>query len=79
MSPNPLADEVWRAMAALVMDNRDSWNTDSKEEWQALSFSGFTRPAMMLARAGICEGRTVTGDARRILRTLKNGRPHSGQ
>ncbi|MCV0440000.1 MAG: CNP1-like family protein [Hydrogenophaga sp.] len=60
-------------------DNRDSWNTDSKEEWQALSFSGFTRPAMMLARAGICEGRTVTGDARRILRTLKNGRPHSGQ
>jgi DNA-binding MarR family transcriptional regulator len=25
MSRNPLADEVWRAMAALVIDNRDSW------------------------------------------------------
>ena len=25
MSGNPLADEVWRAMAALVFDNRDSW------------------------------------------------------
>ena len=22
---NPLADEVWRDMAALVIDNRDSW------------------------------------------------------
>ena len=25
MSHNPLADEVWRAMASLVIDNRDSW------------------------------------------------------
>ncbi|WP_099038643.1 MarR family winged helix-turn-helix transcriptional regulator [Mycobacterium neglectum] len=25
MSNNPLADEVWRAMAAVVIDNRDSW------------------------------------------------------
>jgi DNA-binding MarR family transcriptional regulator len=25
MSLNPLADEVWRAMAGLVLDNRDSW------------------------------------------------------
>ena len=25
MSGNPVADEVWRAMAALVIDNRDSW------------------------------------------------------
>jgi DNA-binding MarR family transcriptional regulator len=25
MSRNRLADEVWRAMAALVIDNRDSW------------------------------------------------------
>lgn len=25
MSSNALADEVWRAMAALVMDNQDSW------------------------------------------------------
>jgi DNA-binding MarR family transcriptional regulator len=25
MSPNPLADDVWRTMAALVIDNRDAW------------------------------------------------------
>ena len=25
MSDNPLADDVWRAMASLVIDNRDSW------------------------------------------------------
>jgi DNA-binding MarR family transcriptional regulator len=25
VSGNPLADEVWRAMASLVNDNRDSW------------------------------------------------------
>jgi DNA-binding MarR family transcriptional regulator len=25
MSNNPLADDVWRTMAALVFDNRDSW------------------------------------------------------
>ena len=25
MSGNPLADDVWRAMASVVLDNRDSW------------------------------------------------------
>lgn len=25
MSRNPLADQVWRTMAALVIDNRDGW------------------------------------------------------
>jgi DNA-binding MarR family transcriptional regulator len=25
MSDSPLADEVWRSMASLVLDNRDSW------------------------------------------------------
>jgi DNA-binding MarR family transcriptional regulator len=25
MSGNPVADEAWRTMAALVIDNRDSW------------------------------------------------------
>ncbi len=25
MSDNPIADDVWRAMASLVIDNRDSW------------------------------------------------------
>lgn len=38
MSPNPLADEVWRAMAALVMDNRDSWKRAVVEQ-SGLPFS----------------------------------------
>ena len=38
MSPNPLADEVWRAMAALVIDNRDSWKRAVVEE-SGLPFS----------------------------------------
>jgi DNA-binding MarR family transcriptional regulator len=25
MSGNPMADEVWRALSSLVIDNRDSW------------------------------------------------------
>jgi len=28
VSANPLADEVWRAMAAVVFDNRDGWKRD---------------------------------------------------
>lgn len=28
MSDNPLADEVWRAMTAVVFDNRDRWRRD---------------------------------------------------
>jgi DNA-binding MarR family transcriptional regulator len=28
MPDNPLADEVWRAMAAVVFDNRDRWRRD---------------------------------------------------
>jgi hypothetical protein len=56
-------------------NNTASWNVNSKEEWQALSFSGFTRPAMMLARAGVCDGRTVNGTPQKMLNTLKHGRP----
>jgi DNA-binding MarR family transcriptional regulator len=25
MSDNPMADQIWRAMSSLVIDNRDSW------------------------------------------------------
>lgn len=32
MSDRPLADEVWRAMASLVLDNRDSWRRTVVEE-----------------------------------------------
>ena len=38
MSPNPLADEVWRTMAALVIDNRDSWKRAVVEQ-SGLPFS----------------------------------------
>ena len=38
MSPNPLADEVWRVMAAAVMDNRDSWKRAVVEQ-SGLPFS----------------------------------------
>jgi DNA-binding MarR family transcriptional regulator len=32
VSGNPLADEVWRALTALVFDNRDSWRRAVVEE-----------------------------------------------
>ena len=32
MQRNPLADEVWRTMAALVLDNRDSWRRSAVEQ-----------------------------------------------
>ena len=38
MSGNPVADEVWRTMAALVIDNRDSWKR-SVVERSGLPFS----------------------------------------
>jgi DNA-binding MarR family transcriptional regulator len=28
LSDNPLADDVWRAMATVVFDNRDAWKRD---------------------------------------------------
>ena len=28
MSADPIADDVWRAMAAVVFDNRDAWKRD---------------------------------------------------
>lgn len=56
-------------------DNQSRWNTSRSDDWQQLSFKGPTRPAMMLARAGVCEGRTITGNPQKILNTLKKGRP----
>jgi DNA-binding MarR family transcriptional regulator len=38
MSGNRLADEAWRAMAALVIDNRDSWKRAAVEQ-SGLPFS----------------------------------------
>ena len=52
----------------------NSWNTSPDAAWQTLDFRGPTRPAMMLARQGVCEGRTVTGNVQKILATLKSDR-----
>jgi DNA-binding MarR family transcriptional regulator len=38
MSRDPLADEVWRTMAAVVFDNRDAWRRDVVEN-SGLPFS----------------------------------------
>jgi DNA-binding MarR family transcriptional regulator len=38
MSRNPLADEVWRTMALLVIDNRDTWKRAVVEQ-SGLPFS----------------------------------------
>lgn len=56
------------------LSDKGAWNTSPEAPWQELSFRGATRPAMILARQGICEGRTVTGNAQKILATLKSAR-----
>ncbi len=45
MSRNPEADEVWRAMTALVTDNRDSWSERPS-----------TRRAYLSVASGYCSG-----------------------
>ena len=54
--------------------DQGKWNASPDSPWQELSFRGNTRPAMILARQGVCEGRTVTGNAQKILATLKSDR-----
>lgn len=56
------------------LSDKGSWNTSPDVQWQALSFRGPTRPAMILARQGVCQGRTITGDPQKILATLKTDR-----
>lgn len=56
------------------LSDKGNWNASPDAEWQALSFRGPTRPAMLLARQGVCEGRTVTGSVQKILATLKSDR-----
>jgi CNP1-like family len=56
------------------LSDKGTWNASLDADWQALSFRGPTRPAMILARQGVCEGRTVTGNVQKILATLKSDR-----
>lgn len=53
--------------------DKGGWNTSPEAAWQELSFRGPTRPAMMLARQGVCDGRAVMGHPGKILSTLKTG------
>lgn len=54
-------------------NNRSAWHTPSNTEWKPLSSSGATRPAMILAKEGLCNGDSVNGNPRKMLATLKTG------
>lgn len=56
------------------LSDKGTWNASPDADWKALSFRGPTRPAMILARQGVCEGRTVTGNVQKILAALKSDR-----
>ncbi|MGE0097060.1 MAG: CNP1-like family protein [Hydrogenophaga sp.] len=54
-------------------NNRSAWHTATSGEWKALAASGPTRPATVLAMEGLCNGRSVNGNPRKMLATLKTG------
>lgn len=54
-------------------NNRSAWHSPSNPEWKSLSFGGSTRPAMILAKEGLCNGESVNGNPRKMLSTLKTG------
>lgn len=54
-------------------NNRSAWHTPSNSEWKALSFGGATRPAMILAKEGLCNGNSVNDNPLKMLATLKTG------
>lgn len=54
-------------------NNRSAWHTPTNSEWKALAFGGATRPAMILAMEGLCNGTAVNGNPRKMLATLKTG------
>ncbi|MFW2355376.1 CNP1-like family protein [Hydrogenophaga sp.] len=55
------------------LSDKGGWNTSPDAAWQELSFRGPTRPAMMLARQGVCDGKAVMGNPQKILSALKTG------
>lgn len=59
------------------LNDKGMWNASPDADWQTLSFRGPTRPAMILARQGVCEGRTITGNVQKILATLRSDRVDS--
>lgn len=50
------------------------WKDNESATWQPLAFRGATRRAMLMARGGLCDGKTLPSDARRAIRELQQGR-----
>jgi hypothetical protein len=52
-------------------NNAGAWNLSPDAPWRPLLSSGSTRQGLLLARQGVCEGKTPNGNAANILRSLK--------
>ena len=61
--------------AAATRTTAAGWHPRADAEWRTLQGSSASRPALVLAREALCNGRAVNGDERRILRDLRLGKP----
>jgi hypothetical protein len=52
-------------------NNAGEWNLSPDAPWRPLLSSGSTRQGLLLARQGLCDGKTPNGNAANILRSLK--------
>ena len=53
------------------------WNTAGNAEWRSLFNQHGSRPALVLARSGLCDGPTPNAPVSRMLRDLRLGKPLS--
>ena len=51
-----------------------AWRTTEKAEWRSLFAGHASRPALVLARTGLCDGVTPNAPVSRMLRDLKLGK-----
>lgn len=56
-------------------NNAGTWNTSPASPWRPLQFSGPTRHGMVMAKEGVCDGKTPNRDAANILKSLRSGKP----
>ncbi|MCU0930768.1 MAG: CNP1-like family protein [Serpentinimonas sp.] len=61
--------------AAATSTTAAGWQIRADADWRPLVGSSASRPALVLAREALCNGSTVNGDERRILRDLRLGKP----
>ena len=52
-----------------------AWIMATQPEWRQLFRNASSRPALALARAGLCEGAAPNGPLNKMLRDLRYGRP----